>query len=78
MLILLYKHIFTQVAVSIYLQTMISITPKEVSTAKLHGYLLSAVSPRPIAFASTMDKDGNVILLLSSTHSTNLANSFNF
>ena len=62
MLILLYKHIFTQVAVSIYLQTMISITPKEVSTAKLHGYLLSAVSPRPIAFASTIDKDGNVNL----------------
>jgi flavin reductase (DIM6/NTAB) family NADH-FMN oxidoreductase RutF len=62
MLILLYKHIFTQVAVSIYLQTMISITPKEISTAKLHGYLLSAVSPRPIAFASTMDKDGNVNL----------------
>jgi len=62
MLILLYKHIFTQVAVSIYLQTMISFTPKEVSTAKLHGYLLSAVSPRPIAFASTMDKDGNVNL----------------
>ena len=62
MLILLYKHIFTQVAVSIYLQTMISITPQEVSTAKLHGYLLSAVSPRPIAFASTMDEDGNVNL----------------
>ena len=41
---------------------MISITPQEVSTAKLHGYLLSAVSPRPIAFASTMDKDGNVNL----------------
>ena len=62
MLILLYKHIFTQVAVSIYLQTMISITPQDVSTAKLHGYLLSAVSPRPIAFASTMDEDGNVNL----------------
>ena len=62
MLILLYKHIFTQVAVSIYLQTMISITPKEISTAKLHGYLLSAVSPRPIAFASTIDEDGNVNL----------------
>jgi flavin reductase (DIM6/NTAB) family NADH-FMN oxidoreductase RutF len=62
MLILLYKHIFTQVLVSIYLQTMISITPQEVSTAKLHGYLLSAVSPRPIAFASTMDEDGNVNL----------------
>lgn len=62
MLILLYKHIFTQVWVSIYLQSMISITPEEVSTAKLHGYLLSAVSPRPIAFASTVDEDGNVNL----------------
>ncbi|MDG2052343.1 MAG: flavin reductase family protein [Flavobacteriaceae bacterium] len=41
---------------------MISITPQDVSTAKLHGYLLSAVSPRPIAFASTMDEDGNVNL----------------
>ena len=62
MLILLYKHIFTPVVVSIYLQSMISITPQEVSTAKLHGYLLSAVSPRPIAFASTVDEDGNVNL----------------
>ncbi len=62
MLILLYKHIFTPVVVSIYLQTMISILPQEVSTAKLHGYLLSAVSPRPIAFASTVDEDGNVNL----------------
>jgi flavin reductase (DIM6/NTAB) family NADH-FMN oxidoreductase RutF len=41
---------------------MISITPQEVSTAKLHGYLLSAVSPRPIAFASTVDESGNVNL----------------
>lgn len=38
---------------------MTSFEPKELSVAKLHGYLLSAVSPRPIAFASTMDKDGN-------------------
>lgn len=38
---------------------MISYQPKELSTAKLHGYLLSAVAPRPIAFASTIDKDGN-------------------
>ncbi|OIQ29999.1 MAG: flavin reductase [Bacteroidetes bacterium MedPE-SWsnd-G2] len=38
---------------------MTSFDPKELSTAKLHGYLLSAVAPRPIAFASTMDKDGN-------------------
>lgn len=28
----------------------------------MHGYLLSAVAPRPIAFASTVDKDGNVNL----------------
>lgn len=28
-------------------------------TAKLHGYLLSAVAPRPIAFASTIDEEGN-------------------
>lgn len=38
---------------------MISYEPKELSTGKLHGYLLSAVAPRPIAFASTVDKDGN-------------------
>ena len=34
------------------------INPSEVKTAKLHGYLLSAVAPRPIAFASSIDKDG--------------------
>lgn len=28
----------------------------------MHGYLLSAVTPRPIAFASTVDKNGNVNL----------------
>jgi len=38
---------------------MLTIDPKEISTAKLHGYLLSAVAPRPIAFASTIDKNGN-------------------
>ncbi|MCV9929855.1 flavin reductase family protein [Flavobacterium sp. LS1R49] len=37
---------------------MISIDPKEITTAKLQGYLQSAVGPRPIAFASTIDKDG--------------------
>ncbi|AYN06270.1 flavin reductase family protein [Flavobacterium sp. 140616W15] len=37
---------------------MISIDPKEIPTAKLQGYLQSAVGPRPIAFASTIDKDG--------------------
>jgi flavin reductase (DIM6/NTAB) family NADH-FMN oxidoreductase RutF len=38
---------------------MISFDPKDLSTGRLHGYLLSAVAPRPIAFASTMDADGN-------------------
>jgi len=38
---------------------MLTISPKEITIAKLHGYLLSAVAPRPIAFASTIDNDGN-------------------
>ena len=37
---------------------MISIEPKDLSPAKLQGYLQSAVAPRPIAFASTVDKNG--------------------
>lgn len=37
---------------------MISIKPNEVSPAKLQNYLQSAVAPRPIAFASTIDKNG--------------------
>lgn len=37
---------------------MISIDPKEVPTPKLHGYLLGAIGPRPIAFASTIDEMG--------------------
>lgn len=41
---------------------VVSINPKEVETAKLHGLLLSAVAPRPIAFASTVDINGNVNL----------------
>lgn len=38
---------------------MTTFEPKELTTAKLHGYLLSAVAPRPIAFASTIDAEGN-------------------
>jgi len=38
---------------------MISIDPKDIPTAKLHGYLLGAIAPRPIAFASTVDAEGN-------------------
>lgn len=38
------------------------IDPKETPLPKLHGYLQSAVVPRPIAFASTIDPEGNVNL----------------
>ncbi len=38
---------------------MQSIDPKELPIPQLHKYLLGAVGPRPIAFASTVDKDGN-------------------
>ena len=38
---------------------MLTIDPKEVPTGKLHAYLLGAVAPRPIAFASTIDENGN-------------------
>jgi len=34
------------------------IIPGEIKTALLHGYLLGAVAPRPICFASTIDSDG--------------------
>lgn len=38
---------------------MISILPEELTTPRLHQYLLGAVGPRPIAFASTVDAAGN-------------------
>ncbi|HLT53262.1 MAG TPA: flavin reductase family protein, partial [Flavobacteriaceae bacterium] len=38
---------------------MISFDPKALSPAKLQAYLQSAVAPRPIAFASTIDNEGN-------------------
>ncbi|MBX2827209.1 MAG: flavin reductase family protein [Flavobacteriaceae bacterium] len=41
---------------------MLRIDPSEISTAQLHGYLLGAVAPRPICFASTVDTEGNVNL----------------
>lgn len=40
------------------MSNMIAIHPADLSTSKLHGYLLGAVGPRPIAFASTVDKNG--------------------
>ncbi len=38
---------------------MLSIDPTDISTEKLQSYLQSAVAPRPIAFASTIDAYGN-------------------
>lgn len=37
---------------------MLTIDPKELTTPQLHGYLQSAVGPRPIALASTIDANG--------------------
>lgn len=41
---------------------MLSIDPTSIETPKLHSYLLGAVTPRPICFASTVDSEGNVNL----------------
>lgn len=38
------------------------ITPSEIKTAQLHAYLLGAIAPRPICFASTIDLNGNLNL----------------
>ena len=38
---------------------MLSLTPSELSIPQLHQYLLGAVGPRPICFASTVDAKGN-------------------
>jgi len=37
---------------------MISLNPKELTVQKVHQYLLGAIGPRPIAFASTVDAGG--------------------
>jgi flavin reductase (DIM6/NTAB) family NADH-FMN oxidoreductase RutF len=41
---------------------MLTINPKEVSTQMFHAQLLGAVTPRPIAFASSIDLKGQVNL----------------
>ncbi len=38
---------------------MVDINPKELPIPKLHQILLGAIGPRPIAFASTVDAEGN-------------------
>ena len=37
---------------------MISLNPKNLTASDLHGYLLGSIGPRPIALASTIDKNG--------------------
>lgn len=44
------------------MSTIKSFDPETVETRDLHKLLLSAVAPRPIAFASTIDSKGNVNL----------------
>jgi flavin reductase (DIM6/NTAB) family NADH-FMN oxidoreductase RutF len=39
-----------------------TIYPKDVKVSELHQQMLTAIAPRPIAFASTVDKDGNANL----------------
>ena len=41
---------------------MLSLDPKELTVQRLHQLLLGAIGPRPIAFASTLDTDGNANL----------------
>jgi flavin reductase (DIM6/NTAB) family NADH-FMN oxidoreductase RutF len=38
---------------------MLRLDPKELPVPKVHQYLLGAIGPRPIAFASTIDAEGN-------------------
>ena len=37
---------------------MLTINPNEIETRLLHQYLIGSVGPRPICFASTVDRDG--------------------
>ena len=41
------------------MNTMLRIDPVEITVPEMHQYLLGAVGPRPIAFASTIDANGN-------------------
>lgn len=58
----MFKHIFERkgyiYTYFYHMNAFLNITPGELPTAKLHQYLLSSVSPRPIAWASTISRDG--------------------
>lgn len=38
--------------------SMLTVNPSEIPIPQLHQYLLGAIGPRPICFASTVDKEG--------------------
>lgn len=44
------------------MNTIKTIDPNDITQQELHAYLLSAVAPRPICFASTVDEKGNINL----------------
>lgn len=39
-----------------------TIDPRELKTQELHAYMLGAIAPRPIAFVSSIDREGSVNL----------------
>lgn len=45
--------------IAYFCKTMLSLNVKDLTVPQIHQYLLGAVAPRPICFASTIDKDGN-------------------
>lgn len=45
-------------AIFALMENILTITPGQLPTSQLHAYLLAAVAPRPIAFASTLDALG--------------------
>ncbi len=41
---------------------MLSINPQDIKTAELHTYMLGAIAPRPVAFVSSINRQGQVNL----------------
>jgi len=41
---------------------MLKVIPSQVKVSEIHQYMLDSIAPRPIAFVSTIDKDGHVNL----------------
>lgn len=41
---------------------MLQVEPKNLKVSEIHQYMLGAIAPRPIAFVSTIDAEGNINL----------------